>query len=98
MGQIMNEKKRLIAYYSRVGNNYVNGDIINLPVGNTEVAAKMILKMTGCDIFRIDTVKKYPADYHETTDKAKQELRDNARPELSGEVANMDDYSVIYLG
>jgi flavodoxin len=29
---------------------------------------------------------------------AKQELRENARPELSGHVANMTDYSVIYLG
>jgi len=90
--------KKLIAYYSRAGNNIVGGNIINLPVGNTEVAAKMIHKMTESDMFRIDTVKKYPADYHETTDVAKQELRENARPELSGHVDNMAEYSVIYLG
>ncbi|WP_328812479.1 hypothetical protein [Paradesulfitobacterium ferrireducens] len=34
--------KTLIAYFSRAGNNYVGGSIINLPVGNTETAAKMI--------------------------------------------------------
>jgi flavodoxin len=94
----MNTMKKLIAYYSRAGNNIVGGNIVNLPVGNTEVAAKMIQQLTGSDIFRIDTVKKYPADYYKTTDVAKQELRENARPELSGHVDNMADYGVIYLG
>jgi flavodoxin len=95
---MMSERKSLIAYFSRAGNNYVGGDIVNLPVGNTEVAANMIRKLTDSDIFRIDTVKAYPEDYHETTDVAKQELRQNARPELSGHVDNMADYSLIYLG
>jgi flavodoxin len=94
----VSETKGLIAYFSRAGNNYVAGDIVNLPVGNTEVAANMIRKLTGSDIFQIDTVKAYPEDYHETTDVAKQELRQNARPELSGRVDNMADYSLIYLG
>ena len=31
----------LIAYFSRAGENYVNGNILNLSVGNTELAAKM---------------------------------------------------------
>jgi flavodoxin len=95
---MMSERKRLIAYFSRAGNNYVGGEIMNLPVGNTEVAAKMIQKLTGGDIFRIETIKKYPEGYNETTDVAKQELRQNARPELTGHVENMADYSVMYLG
>ena len=94
----MSEKKSLIAYFSRAGHNYVRGNIINLPVGNTEVAANMIQKLTGGEIFRIDTVKAYPEDYHETADVAKQELRQHARPELSGHLDNMADYSLIYLG
>ena len=94
----MNKTKKLIAYYSRAGNNYVGDKIMNLPVGNTEVAAKMIQKLTGSDIFRIDTIKNYPADYNETTEVAKQEQRQNARPELTGHVDNMADYNVIYLG
>jgi flavodoxin len=96
--QIMSELKRLIAYSSRAGNNYVNGNIVNLAVGNTEVAEKMIQKLTGSDMFRIDTLKAYPTDYHETADVAKQELSQNARPKLSWNVDNMADYSVIYLG
>ncbi len=95
---MMKQKKSLIAYYSRAGNNYVGGRIVNLPVGNTEVAAKMIQQLTGSDMFRIDTIQTYPADYYETTDVAKQELYQNARPELSGQMDNMADYGVIYLG
>ena len=94
----MREMKSLIAYFSRAGNNYVSGSIVNLPVGNTEVAANLIRKLTGGDTFRIHTVKDYPADYNETTAVAKQELRQNARPELSGHVDNMNEYSVIFLG
>ena len=35
-------KKVLIAYYSRRGENYVNGSIRNLKLGNTEVVAQKI--------------------------------------------------------
>ncbi len=94
----MTGMKSLIAYFSRKGDNYVNGSIMNLPVGNTEVAADIIRKLTGGDVFRIRTVEDYPADYNKTTDVAKQELRENARPKLSDHVDNMDDYSLIFLG
>ena len=40
----------IIIYYSRAGNNYVNGVIKNLPVGNTEVAAQTISEITGADV------------------------------------------------
>ena len=48
----MGDPKCLIAYYSRKGQNYVNGDIVDLPVGNTEVAARMIQAVTRGDLFR----------------------------------------------
>jgi len=91
-------KTCLIAYYSRKGNNYVGGNIVNLPIGNTEVIAKKIIGFIGGDLFEINTVKPYPVDYTETTEVAKVELRKNARPELTATVKNMDDYDVIYLG
>lgn len=90
--------KKLIASYSRPGNNYVNGAIVNLPVGNTEVAAKMISRLTGGDLFRIETVKPYPVDYHKTTEVAKEELRQNAKPDLAGHVAAMAEYDAVFLG
>jgi len=94
----LNEEKCLIAYYSRAGNNYVSGKIVNLPVGNTKVIADLIREITGGDVFRIDTVKPYPKDYAATTNVAKKELNENTRPELSSHVENMDSYNVIFLG
>jgi len=91
-------KKILIAYYSRKGQNYVGNRIVNLPVGNTEVAAKMAQELTGGDLFEIQTVKSYPVDYNETTEIATVEKRTNARPELSTHVNNMDQYDTIILG
>ena len=94
----MSETKSLVAYFSRKGNNYVDGSIVDLPVGNTEVAATMIQKLTGSAMFKIDTVEDYPSDYHKTTDAAHQEQRQHARPVLTGHVDNLDDYSVVLLG
>ncbi|MHB8107112.1 MAG: flavodoxin [Candidatus Cryosericum sp.] len=92
------DAKCLIAYFSRKGNNYAGGRIVNLSVGNTEVAAKMIQEMAGGDLFRIEAVDAYPADYTETTEVAQQELHANARPKLTGHVENMASYDVIFLG
>jgi len=94
----MAKSKILIAYYSRKGQNYVGSRIVNLPVGNTEVAAKMAQELTGGDLFEICTVKSYPVDYIETTEVATVEKRMNARPELSTHVNNMDQYDTIILG
>lgn len=94
----MTTRKTLIAYYSRAGQNYVDGNIVDLQIGNTEVAAKMIQKRTDGDLFRIETVQDYPADYHETTEVAARELEENARPDISDHVDNMADYEVVCLG
>jgi len=94
----MANSKSLIAYYSRKGENYLNGNIVNLTVGNTEVVAKKIQSLTGSDLIEIDTVKPYPNDYTETTNVAKDEKRGNARPELTATVENIDSYDIIYLG
>jgi len=94
----MTNSKTLIAYYSRKGQNYVGGSIVNLPVGNTKVVAKKIQAMIGGDLFEIDTVEAYPKDYTETTNVAMDEKKENARPELTETVDNMDSYDVIYLG
>lgn len=91
-------KKCLVAYYSRAGYNYVSGNIINLSVGNTEIIANIIKEKTGADSFFIDTVNPYPEDYMETTEVAKVELRNDERPKLTDKVENMEDYDVIFLG
>src|SRR5208337_4215985 len=94
----MANSKSLIAYFSRKGNNYVGGSIVNLPIGNTEVIAKKIQELTGSDMFQIKTVKSYPEDYTETKNVAQEEFRKNSRPELTEILDDMDSYDVIYLG
>jgi len=90
--------KSLIAYFSRKGNNYVGANVVNLPIGNTEVIAKKMQKLTGSDLFQIKAVKSYPDDYTETTNVAQEEKRKNARTELVEKVSDMDSYDVIYIG
>jgi flavodoxin len=90
--------KILVAYYSRRGNNYTSGGIVDLAVGNTEIAAKAIQKLVGGEAFSIDPMKEYPVDYEKATQVAQAELRQSARPELKGQVEDMSSYDVVFLG
>lgn len=92
------ENKTLVVYYSRPGKNYVDGDIVDLKVGNTQVVAEKIQRLVHSDIFRIVPETAYPADYTECTNVAKTEKNANARPKYKGEVENFGDYDVIFLG
>lgn len=88
----------LVAYYSRAGQNYGNGGVINLPKGNTEILAEAIAAELGAELFKIDTVEPYPVDYYATTDQAKRELRENARPQIVGPLPSMEGVDAIVLG
>ena len=88
----------LVAYFSRAGQNYGHGGIIDLPKGNTEILAEAIASDLGCDIFKIDTVEPYPVDYYATTDLAKRELREKARPAIKGPLPSMVGVDKIILG
>ena len=89
--------KNLILYYSRKGNNYVHGSIINLPKGNTEICAEYIQKAVGGDLFEVDTVKPYSEDYQTCTEEAQKELRENARPVLKRMLSTIADYENIFV-
>ena len=90
--------KILIAYYSRAGQNYVNGSIENLKIGNTKRLAEFIHEAAQGDLFEIDTVKDYPIDYTECTNVAKDELRQKSRPELKKYLDSISEYDTIFLG
>lgn len=66
--------------------------------GNTEQMAKMIQENTDADLFEISPVTAYTKDYNALLDQAQQEQSDNARPEISAEVENWDDYDVVFVG
>ncbi len=89
--------KNLIIYYSRRGENYVNGTIKSLTKGNTQIVAEYIQKAVGGDLFEVETVKKYSANYHICTEEAKKELREGARPELKRYFDSIADYDNIFV-
>lgn len=89
--------KNLILYYSRKGENYVNGSIRSLKKGNTEIVAEFIQKAVSGDLFELDTVKAYSADYSTCTKEAQAELRTDARPELKVCLDNIDQYDTVFV-
>ncbi|MBR1688020.1 MAG: NAD(P)H-dependent oxidoreductase [Prevotella sp.] len=91
--------KTLIAYYSRRGENYVNGSIKNLKQGNTEiVVGKIKALLPAADVFQIDTTYEYSKSYMTCIEEAKQELHDQVRPEVKNPLESIDAYDTIILG
>ena len=90
--------KKLIAFYSRADENYVNGMIKNLTVGNTEVVAGIIKELTEADTFKMQQIQSYSTNYNECIEQAQSDQKRAARPELKSYPDSIDDYEVIYLG
>ena len=88
--------KTLIAYFSRVGEQYSVG---NITKGNTAIVAEIIAEKTGGDLFEIKVVNdNYPNEYTPLIQFAKKEKQENARPEIMGEVNNIEDYDTVFIG
>lgn len=90
----MENKKVLVAFFSRTGENYAVG---NITKGNTHIVAEMIAEETGGKLFQIEPVKPYPQAYQECTEVAKQEVNTKARPTIKDDV-KVEDYDVIFIG
>ena len=88
----------LVAYYSRIGENYWAGSIRNIMKGNTERVAEFIAQAVGADLFQIDTVEPYSPDYMTCIDEAKREKNSKARPAIKAYVDDMDAYDTIFVG
>lgn len=89
--------KQLVVYYSRKGENHMPGGIQVLPKGNTEYAAEFIAKALHADIFEIDTVKPYAANYRECCMEAVAEVKAKARPEIRGFVEDISGYDTVFV-
>ena len=61
--------RNLIIYYSRRGQNYVGGSIVNLARGNTELVVGYIADAVGADLFEVVTAKPYSEDYTACTEE-----------------------------
>ena len=89
---------KLIAFYSRGGENYYGGTYRYVDVGNTEKVAKMVAADTGADLFKIEQAEPYADDYNTCIEQAKQDLRSKVRPALAHNLGSLDEYDEIYLG
>lgn len=98
----------LVVYFSRVGNTDFPADVDAVSSaslvatdagikGNAQIMAEWMADELGCEVWEITTAETYPVDYDETTDVAKEEQNEDARPALSAQVGNMADCSTIYL-
>ena len=83
-GGYMTDKKVLIAYFSWSG--------------NTKYIAEKIHNTVGGDMFQIETVVPYPADYNETAyGVAKKQHEENTKPKLKDN-GDVSGYDVIFVG
>lgn len=85
--------KILIAYFSRIGENYGVG---NITKGNTEIVAEFILQQVGGDLFHIEPAVQYPQNYDECVDLAKKEQSAKARPELASTLESIQNMMLFF--
>jgi flavodoxin len=91
-------RKVLIAYFSRAGENYYYGGRRDLKIGNTHVLATTIRKHIAADVYRIRAADPYPHDYEATVARNVREQNADARPKIPNPLKSIDDYDVILLG
>ena len=88
----------LILYYSRKGENYVNGSIQTISKGNTERVAEFIQKAVGGDLFEVEPVRNYSASYMTCIREAQAEQRAGEHPAVKRMPENLWDYDTIFIG
>lgn len=69
----------------------------NILLGNTQVLAEMVQDATHCDIYSIQVKEPYSANYQKTTQRARQELNEKARPALRTALPDLASYQNIIL-
>lgn len=86
--------KSLIVYFSRIGENSVNGAIEVIEKGYTEILAEKIAKLTNAEMWKLEPVEPYPFSYEECVKRANSE----GWVEYHNEKETLDEYDVIFLG
>ena len=70
MNPNVTEKKKLVVFFSRTDENYGVGYITK---GNTHIVTEILASETGADLFQIEPVESYPAEYDRCIEIAQQE-------------------------
>ena len=66
--------------------------------GNTRTIAEYIHHRVGGEIIELKTVVPYPSDYDAVVEKAQEEQRQNARPDISTTIPNLEKYDIVFIG
>ena len=93
----MKDKKSLIIYFSRADENYFGGEMRYVDKGNTEIIAEYIKEITNADMFKVEPLNSYPADYMKCIEEAKIRTKEHNAP-IKKEIPDISSYDVIYLG
>ncbi|ROR83059.1 Flavodoxin [Plantibacter flavus] len=92
------DRRVLLAYFSRPGENYSYGGRTTLDVGNTQIVADMIAAASTVDVYRIEAADPYPDDYDATVARNVQEENVNARPAIANPLPDVAGYDTVLLG
>lgn len=97
--------KILSAYFTAAENSGVDAvasasytTINGTAIGRLRAVADMIQENTSGDLFSIQTSVVYPADGGKLIDYAAEEQDENARPEFTSYIENLDQYDTIFVG
>lgn len=95
----------LIAYFTADENTEADAvssasvtEIGGEEIGRVRAVADMIAAETGGELFSIQTSVEYPEDGGALIDYAAEEQDQNARPELTTHIENLDNYDTIFIG
>ena len=91
------DKKSIIIYFSRADENYFGVAMKYIEKGNTEVIAEYIRDIAGSDMFKVEPLEPYSADYMQCIEEAKVRTREHKAP-IKENVPDLSSYEVIYVG
>lgn len=90
-------QKVLITFFSRAGENFSKGQMVQLERGNTFVVANTMKDLIDADIFEIKAVEEYPAEYKACVQRAIEESKTDARPAIKDDI-DISGYDIIIVG
>lgn len=94
----------LVAYFSWADNAVIDGEVdaVASPsvtaLGNVQQLAQWVSERTGGDLFSIQVTEPYSSDWDACLERANQERAEDARPELTASVEQLERYDTVFLG
>ena len=83
--------KSLIIYFSRADENYAVGWIGK---GNTEIVAEYVQELTGADLFKVEPLVPYAADYATCIKEAKQRI---GNAPIKEKLTDISAYDTVFV-